>query len=36
MEGACEQSNESSDAIKFREILEELHNWSLIKKVSTA
>jgi hypothetical protein len=33
-EGCCEHGNEPSDSIKCWEVLEWLHNWHLLKKVS--
>jgi hypothetical protein len=32
MEGSCEHGNKSSGSIKCWEILEQLHNWRLLKK----
>jgi hypothetical protein len=34
MEGSCEESNVLSSSIKCSEILEQLHNWLLLKKDS--
>jgi hypothetical protein len=32
VEGSCEHGNESSGSIKCEEVLEQLHNWRLLKK----
>jgi hypothetical protein len=34
VEGSCEHGNESSGSIKCWKVLEELHNWQLLKKGS--
>jgi hypothetical protein len=34
VEGSCEDGNEPSGSLKCWEVLEELHNWWLIKKGS--
>jgi hypothetical protein len=32
VEGSCEHGNEPSGSIKFLEVLEELHNWRLLRR----
>jgi hypothetical protein len=32
---SCEQGNDPSGSIKFREVLEYLRDWRLLKKAST-
>jgi hypothetical protein len=32
VEGSCEHGNETSVSIKFWEVLEQLHNWQLLKR----
>jgi hypothetical protein len=32
LEGCCEHGNEPSGFIKFWEVLEQRHNWQLLKK----
>jgi hypothetical protein len=34
VEGVCERGNEPSGSIKCWEVLEQLHNWQLLKKGS--
>jgi hypothetical protein len=34
VERSCEHGNEPSDSIKCWEVLEQLHNWKLLKKGS--
>jgi hypothetical protein len=34
VDGSCEHSNEPSGSIKCWEILEQLHNWQLLKEGS--
>jgi hypothetical protein len=35
VKGSCEHGNESSDSVKFWEILEQLSDWRLLKKGAT-
>jgi hypothetical protein len=35
VEGSCEHGNEPSNSIKCWDVLEQLHNWRLLKKASS-